>query len=67
MKLDKRDSLAKSLARNAATKAGTKMTNEEMELLVDQLFACQMPNLALNGKLIITTFAMSELLARFEK
>ena len=67
LKLDKRDSLAKSLARNAATKAGTKMTNEEMELLVDQLFACQMPNLALNGKLIITTFAMSELLARFEK
>ena len=67
LKLDKRDSLARSLAKNAAIKAGTKMTSEEMELLVDQLFACQMPNLALNGKLIITTFTMTELLARFDK
>jgi DNA mismatch repair protein MutL len=67
LKLDKRDSLARSLAKNAAIKAGTKMTSEEMELLVDQLFACQMPNLALNGKLIITTFTISELLARFDK
>jgi DNA mismatch repair protein MutL len=67
LKLDKRDSLARSLARNAATKAGTKMSLEEMNLLIDQLFACQMPNLALNGKLVITTFALEELLERFEK
>ncbi|HEY8779982.1 MAG TPA: DNA mismatch repair endonuclease MutL [Mucilaginibacter sp.] len=67
LKLDKRDSLARSLARNAATKAGTKMSLEEMNLLVDQLFACEMPNLALNGKLVITTFTLNELLERFEK
>lgn len=67
LKLDKRDSLARSLARNAATKAGTKMSLEEMNLLIDQLFACQMPNVALNGKLIITTFTLEELLERFEK
>jgi len=67
LKLDKRDSLARSLARNAATKSGTKMSLEEMNLLVDQLFACQMPNLALNGKLVITTFTLNELLERFEK
>lgn len=67
LKLDKRDSLARSLARNAAIKAGTKMATEEMNLLIDQLFACQMPNLALNGKLIITTFSTEELLERFEK
>jgi DNA mismatch repair protein MutL len=67
LKLDKRDSLARSLARNAATKAGTKMSLEEMNLLIDQLFACQMPNLALNGKLVITTFTLNELLERFEK
>jgi DNA mismatch repair protein MutL len=67
LKLDKRDSLARSLARNAATKAGTKMSLEEMNLLIDQLFACEMPNLALNGKLVITTFALNELLERFEK
>ena len=67
LKLDKRDSLARSLARNAATKAGTKMSLEEMNLLIDQLFACQMPNVALNGKLVITTFALNELLERFDK
>jgi len=67
LKLDKRDSLARSLARNAATKAGTKMSLEEMNLLIDQLFACQMPNVALNGKLVITTFTLNELLERFEK
>jgi len=67
LKLDKRDSLARSLARNAATKSGTKMSLEEMNLLIDQLFACQMPNLALNGKLVITTFTLNELLERFEK
>ena len=67
LKLDKRDSLARSLARNAATKAGVKMSLEEMNLLIDQLFACQMPNLALNGKLVITTFTLNELLERFDK
>jgi DNA mismatch repair protein MutL len=67
LKLDKRDNLARSLARNAATKSGTKMSLEEMNLLIDQLFACQMPNLALNGKLVITTFTLNELLERFEK
>jgi DNA mismatch repair protein MutL len=67
LKLDKRDNLARSLARNAATKSGTRMSLEEMNLLIDQLFACQMPNLALNGKLVITTFTLNELLERFEK
>jgi len=67
LKLDKRDTLARTLARNAATKAGTKLTLEEMNLLIDQLFACQMPNIALNGKPVISTFTLNELMERFEK
>jgi DNA mismatch repair protein MutL len=67
LKLDKRDNLARSLARNAAIKAGTKLSAEEMNLLTDQLFACQMPNVALNGKPVISTFTLNELLERFEK
>ena len=67
LKLDKRDNLARSLARNAAIKAGTKLSLEEMNLLIDQLFACQMPNVALNGKPVISTFTLNELLERFEK
>lgn len=67
LKLDKRDNLARSLARNAAIKTGTKLSMEEMNQLIDQLFACQMPNLALNGKPVITTFTLNELAERFEK
>ena len=67
LKLDKRDNLARSLARNGAIKGGTKLSLEEMNLLIDQLFACQMPNLALNGKPVISTFTMNELAERFEK
>jgi DNA mismatch repair protein MutL len=67
LKLDKRDNLARSLARNAAIKTGIKLSLEEMNQLVDQLFACQMPNMALNGKPVITTFTLNELAERFEK
>ncbi|MDB5128066.1 DNA mismatch repair endonuclease MutL [Mucilaginibacter sp.] len=67
LKLDKRDNLARSLARNAALKVGVKLSMEEMNQLVDQLFACQMPNLALNGKPVISTFTLNELAERFEK
>jgi len=67
LKLDKRDNLARSLARNAAIKSGVKLSMEEMNQLIDQLFACQMPNLALNGKPVITTFTLNELAERFEK
>ncbi|HEY4197546.1 MAG TPA: DNA mismatch repair endonuclease MutL [Mucilaginibacter sp.] len=67
LKLDKRDNLARSLARNGAIKAGTRLSLEEMNLLIDQLFACQMPNIALNGKPVISTFTLNELADRFEK
>jgi DNA mismatch repair protein MutL len=67
LKLDKRDNLARSLARNAAIKTGVRLSLEEMNLLIDQLFACQMPNLALNGKPVISTFTLNELAERFEK
>jgi DNA mismatch repair protein MutL len=67
LKLDKRDNLARSLARNAALKVGVKLSMEEMNQLVDQLFACQMPNMALNGKPVISTFTLNELAERFEK
>jgi len=67
LKLDRRDNLARALAHNGAIKAGTQLSLEEMNMLIDQLFACQMPNLALNGKPVISTFNMNELLDRFEK
>ncbi|MBU1373521.1 MAG: DNA mismatch repair endonuclease MutL [Bacteroidetes bacterium] len=67
LKLDKRDNLARTLAKNSAIKAGTTLETEEMNDLIDQLFACQMPNMAINGKQIIIKITLEELTERFAK
>jgi DNA mismatch repair protein MutL len=38
-----------------------------MNSLIDELFACEMPNTSISGKPIISTFTLEELLQRFEK
>jgi DNA mismatch repair protein MutL len=67
LKLDKRDNLARTLAKNAATKSGVKLSREEMNNLIDQLFACNMPGIAINGKQIIIKVTLEELAERFNK
>ncbi len=67
LKLNKRDSLARALARNTSIKSGLNMSVEEMNQLIDELFACEMPNVSLSGKPVISTFTLEELLQRFEK
>lgn len=67
LKLDKRDNLARTLARNTAIKNGAILSTEEMNALIDELFACQMPQVALSGKPIIVTFSLEELMQKFEK
>ena len=67
LKLNKRDSLARSLARNTSIKSGQILSLEEMNLLIDELFACEMPNTSLSGKPVISTFTLEELVQRFEK
>jgi len=66
-RLSKRESLARSLARNAAIKSGTLLNKESMVDLIDQLFACESPNVSLSGKPIIITFTLKELLEKFGK
>jgi len=66
-RLSKRESLARSLARNAAIKSGTLLSKEAMVDLIDQLFACESPNVSLSGKPIIITFTLTELLEKFGK
>lgn len=46
--------LALALARNASIVPGQVLSNEEMEALVDSLFACATPNYTPDGKVIIT-------------
>lgn len=67
LKLDKRESLAKSMAKNAAIKAGQHLSQEEMNVLVDELFACKDPNFSLNGKWVVQTLSLSEIAQKFEK
>lgn len=67
LKLPKREQLARSLARHAAIKPGMELISEDMADLIDRLFACEMPNVSLNGKPIILTFTLQELMERFER
>lgn len=67
LKLNKRDNLARTLARNTAIKSGTALSAEEMNQMIDELFACQTPNVSLSGKPVIVTFTLEELLQKFEK
>ena len=67
LKLGKRDNLARTLAKNAALKAGNKLSCEEMNNMIDQLFACNMPNASIGGKQIVVTFTLTELAEKFGK
>lgn len=49
LSLDKRENLARSLARRSSIKRGSKLDMSEMEIIVGQLFACQNPNYGLSG------------------
>lgn len=54
-------SLAVSLARNAAIPHGQVLNNNEMENLVNELFACSNVNYTPDGKSILTIFRQSEM------
>ncbi|MVN21666.1 DNA mismatch repair endonuclease MutL [Mucilaginibacter arboris] len=67
LKLSKHDNLARTLAKNAAVNSGTRFSLEEMNQLIDQLFACQMPNVSLSGKPVIITYTLEELFQKFDR
>lgn len=67
LKLNKRENIARSMARNMSVKAGKALTQEEMNSLIDELFACKMPYSTPAGKPTITTISMDELDKRFKK
>ncbi|HMR17766.1 MAG TPA: DNA mismatch repair endonuclease MutL [Sphingobacterium sp.] len=67
LQVDKRQNLARSLAKSAALKSGTALSNEEMAELIDKLFACQSPNISVGGKPTLVTFTLQDLMAKFDK
>ena len=67
LSLDLTENLARSMARSAATKRGTPLTVPEMQVLIDQLFACAMPFKSPSGRNCFLTFKLDELEAMFEE
>jgi DNA mismatch repair protein MutL len=67
LRSNKRENLARSMARNMAIKSGKLLTQEEMNNLIDELFACKMPYSTPNGKPTISTISTDELDKRFRK
>jgi DNA mismatch repair protein MutL len=61
IKLDKRESLAKSLSRNIAINRGVKMEKEEMVGLVEQLLLCKYPSINPSGKSTFFYFPIEEI------
>jgi len=63
--LEVRDNLAKSFSCKAAIKAGDKLSEQEMRILVDQLFATSMPYVCPHGRPIVIKIPLTELDKRF--
>ncbi|TJZ60555.1 DNA mismatch repair endonuclease MutL [Sphingobacterium olei] len=67
LRLNKRENLARSLAKSAALKSGTALDNESMADLIDKLFACESPNISVHGKPTLITYTLQDLMERFDK
>ncbi|MBK6345430.1 MAG: DNA mismatch repair endonuclease MutL [Bacteroidales bacterium] len=65
LKLDRKSNLARSMARNLAIRPGKVLMTEEMQSLVDDLFACRVPNLSPSGKTITVMIGTDDLDKRF--
>lgn len=63
--LEVRDNLAKSYSCKAAIKAGDKLTEKEMRILVDKLFATSMPYVCPHGRPIVIKIPLEEFDKRF--
>ncbi|MCB0396344.1 MAG: DNA mismatch repair endonuclease MutL [Flavobacteriales bacterium] len=59
--LPKRENLARSLARNASVKAGKALGSEEMDNLIDGLFACRQPYVSPDGRPTVTTLTLDSI------
>jgi DNA mismatch repair protein MutL len=63
--LEERDNIAKSYSCKASIKAGDRLTEREMRLLIDQLFATSMPYVCPHGRPIVIKISLDEFDRRF--
>jgi DNA mismatch repair protein MutL len=62
---DEKDNIAKSFACKSAIKAGDKLSEREMRLLIDELFATSMPYVCPHGRPIVVKISIDEFDKRF--
>jgi DNA mismatch repair protein MutL len=67
LSLDKKENLARSLSKRSSLKKGQKLSSQEMEVLVGQLFACQNPNYSPAGNKTFVKLDLSSIHAFFGK
>jgi len=67
LKLDKRENLARAMARRLSSRLQPRMTDLEMNALVDKLFACQVPNYTPGGQKTLVILELSQLHELFLK
>ncbi len=63
--LEEKDNIAKSYSCKAAIKAGDKLSEKEMRLLIDQLFSTSMPYVCPHGRPIVIKISLEEFDRRF--
>ncbi|HMN49791.1 MAG TPA: DNA mismatch repair endonuclease MutL [Ignavibacteriaceae bacterium] len=63
--LEEKDNISKSYSCKAAIKAGDKLSEKEMRLLIDQLFATTMPYVCPHGRPIVIKISLEEFDRRF--
>jgi DNA mismatch repair protein MutL len=67
LKLSKREMLMRTVAWQQAIKAGTFLTEREMQNLVSDLFQCQQPNMSPTGRPTYLEFKKDQLEKMFGK
>jgi DNA mismatch repair protein MutL len=67
LKVNKREQLVRSMARNNAIPAGKTLSPREMQNIIDELFACSMPNVSPGGKYTYVSFKLADLVRMFER
>lgn len=65
LKVNRREQLVRSMARNNAIPAGKSLTTREMQNVIDELFACAMPTTSPGGKYTYISFKLSDLAKMF--
>ncbi|MCK9451180.1 MAG: DNA mismatch repair endonuclease MutL [Bacteroidales bacterium] len=61
LQLEKKLNLARTISAHTATKHGQMLNETEMGALIDRLFACQVPEIAPDGRKIFATLPLHEL------